>query len=49
MLQAINKFTMRKLSVHPIGPTSNLPQDEVEEDGNRLMGSSPNVKVQNFP
>ena len=49
VFQAIEKFTIRKLSVHPIGPTSNFPWDEVEEDGNCLTGSSPDLKVQNFP
>ena len=44
-LQEIDKFTIKKLSVHPIGPTSNLSRDEVKEDGNRFLRSSPNLKV----
>lgn len=49
VFQATEKFTIRKLSVHPIRPTSNFPQDEVEEDGNCLTGSSSDLQIQNLP
>ena len=49
MLRATNKLIIRKLLVHPTGPTSNLPQDKVEEDGNCLAVSQSDLKIQNLP
>jgi len=49
VLQTTDKITIRKLLVHLIGPTSNLPWDKVEEDGNCLARSSFDLQIQNLP
>jgi len=44
-LQTTNEFTIRKLPIHPNGPTGNLPLNKVEENGNCLTRSPPNLKI----
>ena len=47
-LQTTDKLTIKKLPVHPTGPTCNLPRDKVEEDGNCLVESSSDLHIQNL-
>ena len=51
VLQTTDEFTIGKLPVHPNGPTSDLPQNEVKKkkkkkkNGNHLTRSPSNLKI----
>ena len=45
VLQTTKKFPIKKFSVHPNGPTGDLPRNEVKEIRNRLSRSSPNLEI----
>ena len=44
-LQTTNKFPVKKFPVHPNGPIGDLPRNEVKENRNRLLRSSPNLEI----
>ena len=47
-LQTTHELLVRKLLIHPNGPALDLPSDEIEKDGNRLLKSPPNMEIKNL-
>ena len=47
-LQTTHELLVRKLLIHPNGPALDLPSNEIEKDGNRLLKSPPNLEIKNL-
>ena len=47
-LQTTHKLLVRKLLIHPNGPALDLPNDEIEKDGNHLLESPPDLEIKNL-
>ena len=48
VLQTTHELLVRKLLIHLNGTTLDLPNDEIEKDGNRLLKSPPNLEIKNL-
>ena len=48
VLQTTHELFVRKILIHPNGPNLDLPNDEIEKDGNHLSKSPPNLEIKNL-
>ena len=48
VLLTTHELLVRKLLIHLNGTTLDLPNDEIEKDGNRLLKSPPNLEIKNL-
>ena len=47
-LQTTHELLVRKLLILPNGPALDLPSDEIEKDGNRLLESPLDLEIKNL-
>ena len=47
-LQTTHELVVRKLLIHPNRPALDLPSDEIEKDGNRLLESPLDLEIKNL-